>query len=863
MRLYRALLRLYPASFRAEYGGQLCADFEERRAAASGAMGVLAVWLDAVLELPLAAGQAHFDILRQDLRYAARSLRRAPGFALTAIMVIALGIGATTAAYSVTDHVLLRPLPFAQPDRIVRLWQTTPGYAQMELSAPNYLDWKQMSASFESLGAYHGRAVNLVGEGEPLRLDTATVTREVFPILGVQPVLGRWLDESDFRDGASSAMVLSYRLWQTQFGGDPAVLGRKLLLDGAPYDVVGIMPAGFFFPSRQTQLWTPKQFVRQWGDDDRANNYLNVVARLKPGATLDQARAEMTGIATRLERAYPDANKDTGANVNFLKDEVAAQSRLMLWALLGAALCLLLIACTNLANLLLARALARRRELAVRAALGAGRERLTRQLLTESLTLAVAGGMLGVLVATLAIPLLANLVPRYLPIAEAPSLDLRVLGFAALLTVLTGVAFGVVPALRACREAAVEGLRDSSRTGGGRKERLRAALVIAEVTASVVLLVSSGLLLRALWKLQGVDTGFRSENVLTLRTALPIPKYAITQARAQFYQRVLSEVRTLPGVTHAAYITYLPMTIRGGIWPVSVDGQQAIIRSAANSSSLRYVTPGFFVAMGIPLLAGRDVNEADTIDAPFVAVVSQSFAERFWPGQDPIGRRFTFAFAERTVVGVAGNIRVRGLERDSEPQVYIPYQQVPDRTLAFYSPKDLVIRSSVPPESMIPAVRRIIRDADPEQPVSDVQLLSDLVAGETAPRRAQLRVIGAFALLAFLLAGIGIHGLLSYAVSQRTQEIGIRMALGAQRGDILRLVMRDGFVLAAIGVVLGVGLAYAAGRGIEALLFGVQPSDAPTYLAAVALVLTMTLAGSLLPALRAVRVNPTTAIRAE
>jgi len=861
MRLYRALLHFYPASFRNEYGEELCRVFAERRRRARGLMGVAALWLDTLIELPASAVQVHWDILAQDLGYTARTLARAPGFTLTVILVMALGIGATTAAFSVTDHVLIRPLPFAEPDRLVRLWESPPGYGRMEPSPPNYRDWKAMSTSFEAMGASRDRAANLIGEGEPQRVELTQVTPDIFAILGVRPLAGRYFIPEDDRPGAGGTLVLSHGFWQSQFGADFSVLGKKVLLDGTPFVVIGVMPRGFHYPDRTTVLWTPIQLGTE-SDEDRNNNELNVVARLKAGVTLEQARTELTGVAAHLERAYPEENSQTGINVNLLQTEISERSRLLLAALLGASLCLLLIACTNVANLFLARALARRRELAVRAALGAGRERLTRQLLTESVTLALAGGVLGVLVAVWALPLLARLVPSSLPIAETPSLDLRVLAFAGLLTVLTGVVFGLVPALRVCRDAAVAGLREGARSGGGRKERLRSALVIAEVCASVVLLVSAGLLLRALWRLHAVDPGFRAENVLTLRTALPIPKYSATAVRKQFYSSVLTEIQALPGVTHAAYISYMPMVMRGGIWPVSLDGKPAD-RSGNVTASLRYVTPGFFSTLAIPIQLGRDVSESDTQSSLYVAVVSESFAERYWPGQEPLGRSFQFAFSERTVVGVVGDIRVRGLEQISEPQVYIPYQQVKDGWIIGYIPKDLVIRASTPPETLVPAIRRIVHDADPEQPVSDVQMLSSVVDGETAPRQAQLRVIGAFAALAFLLAGVGIHGLLAYAVSQRTQEIGVRIALGAQRGDILRLVMRDGFVLAFAGVALGLGLAYAAGRGIEALLFGVAPTDPPVYLAAVGLALLMTLGGSLLPALRAMRVDPTTAIRSE
>jgi putative ABC transport system permease protein len=860
MRLYRALLRLYPASFRAEYGDEMSTVFRLQRAATHRA-AVPLLWANTVVEIASSAAQAHWDILRQDVRYSTRLLRRSPAFAATVVLVMALGIGATTAAFSLTDHVLIRPLPYAAPDRFVRLWESPPGYQRMEASPPNYRDWKAMSTSFGMMGAYTNRAANLVGEGEPRRVELALVTADIFPILGVQPLAGRYFTSDDDRDGAAGVVVLSHGFWQSQFGGDLSVLGAQILLDGWPHVVIGVMPPAFQFPDRTTRLWRPIQLGPQ-DMEDRNNNELYVIARLRQGVTLEQARVEMAGLAARLEEAHPEENAETGIAVNLVRDEISSQLRLMLIALLGASLCLLLIACTNVANLFLARALARRQELAVRAALGGGPERLTRQLLTESLSLAFAGGALGAGIAVVGLPVLARLVPGNLPIAEVPALDLRVLAFAVGLTLVTGIAFGLVPAWRACRRAASSNLNEGARTGGGRRERLRSALVVVEVSASVVLLVAAGLLLRALWQVQAVDPGFRTANVLTLRTALPFPKYAATAARERFYATVLSAVRALPGVTGAAYISYLPMTMRGGIWAVSLDGEPAD-RAGTSTASLRYVTPGFFSALDVPLRRGRDVSASDTQQSPYVAVVSESFARRFLPGRDPIGRRFEYAFADRTIVGIVGDVRVRGLEQASEPQVYIPHQQVADGWILGYVPKDLVIRAAGNPESLLPAVRRIIHDADPDQPISDVQTLAAIVDGETAPRRAQLGVIAAFACVAFLLAGVGIQGVLSYAVSQRTREIGVRIALGARQGHILALVARDGVLLAAAGILIGAALAYGAGRAMEALLFGVRPADPVTFLSAVGLAAAMAVTGSLLPALRAVRVDPTTAIRAE
>jgi predicted permease len=861
MRLYRALLHFYPASFRAEYGEEMVSVFRARRRDVTNPLSVLLLWIAGFFEILFNAIAVHWDILRQDLRYTTRTLVRSPGFAITAILVVALGIGANTAAFSVTDFVLIRNLPFPQAERLVKIWQTTAGYDQMEFSPLNYRDVKRMSKSFEAMGAFLPGAVNLVGQGDPQRILDTAVTSGVIPLLGTQPLLGRVFTPLDEREGAPGTLLLSYQLWQTQFAGDTGVLGRKVILDDRPYLVIGVMPAHFHFPSAEVALWVPKQFAQQ-EYEDRNNNYLEVVGRLKPGVSLEQAKAEMDVTMQQLKQQYPGENKNTGGSVILLRDELSGKSRLMLWALLGASACVLLIACANLASLLLTRSLGRQKELAVRAALGAGRERLVRQSMTESMVLAALGGCLGILVAVNAVPLLTKLVPSTLPIASTPAVDVRVLIFAGLLTVVTGIVFGVLPAWRASGKGDMNALREGARSGGGRKERLRSALVIGEVTVSVVLLISSGLLIRALWKLQGTDPGFHAAGVLTLQTALPVPKYNRTARRVEFYRRVLTEVRALPGVSSAAYITSVPMLWGGGIWPVDINGQ-VVERTAAHTVSMRYATPGFFSTLEIPLMLGRDISESDTVDRQFVAVVSQSFARRYWPDQNPLGRHFQLASHDRMVVGVVGDVRVRGLEGPSEPQTYLSYQQAADGAWVFYAPRNLAVRSAGTPGSLAPAMRRIIQSADRDQPISDVQTLEQIVELKTAARTVQVRVLGAFAAIAFLLAAIGIHGLLSFAVSQRNREIGVRMALGAASGDILRMVLRQGVWVALAGVLPGLALAYVAARLMQALLAGIQPGDLPTFLSAAGLCLVMTLVGSFLPALRAVRIDPMTAIRTE
>jgi predicted permease len=865
MRFYNLLLHCYPSSFRHEYGGEMRALFLRRHRDAAGTPAVVLLWLQTIGEVIANAALVHWDLTRQDLGYTLRMLRRAPGFAITAVLIVALGIGATTAAFSVTDFVLLRPLPFSEPDRLVKLYERTPGYSRLELSAANYRDWKQGSTVFERLGLYHGAAGNLIGAGEPLRVEGASVSADLFPTLRVQPLLGRLFADADDRAGAPGTILLSYRLWQTQFGGDPGVVGLQVLLDAESYTVLGVMPREFRFPSSDALFWTPLRFDEQMYVD-RNDNWHYGVGRLRAGVSFEQAQAEMDVLAARSRQQFPAENKDVGAILYRLSDGVSQQAKLLLYALCGAAGCVLLIACANLANLLLARALERRRELAVRTAMGAGRERMIRQLMTESLLLAVFGGAIGVMIAYAAVPLLNRLVPTTLPLASAPSVDLRVLLFAIGLTAVTGVAFGLAPLLRIGGEADLGGLREGMRSGGGRREGVRSTLVVVEIAASVVLLVSAGLLMRALWNIQNTSPGFRSEGVLTMQTPLPIPQFNKVVTREAFYARVISNVRALPGVTNAAFVSYLPMgRMKGGIWPVSLDGRP-VNRSENKNAFLRYVTPGYFATLGIPIRSGRDTTDADAQDRPFVAVVSESFVKRYMPTETPasaLGHHFTFAFKDRVIAGVAGDVRMRGLEQEAEPQVYLPFRQVEDGWIIGYIPRALIVRTTTPPETLAAPIRAIIQQIEPALPVTDVNTLIDVVERDTASRAVQVRVLGAFAVIAFVLAGIGIHGLLSFAVSQRTQEIGVRIALGAQPRDILTMVLRRSVLLAAAGVIPGIALAYAAGRSMEALLAGVKPADAPTMAAAVTLVAVMTIVGSAMPTLRALRVNPITAIRVE
>ncbi|MEX2282442.1 MAG: ABC transporter permease [Gemmatimonadota bacterium] len=856
--LYRALLSLYPTGFRHDHAEAMVAIFADR-AEARGVMGRVALLLGAIPETIGNAAVLHWEILRQDLRYTLRTLRRAPGFALTVIFVTALGVGANTAVFSVADFVLLRPLSFPDPESLMRLCEgprTGPvGWGCMnQMSPANFRDFKEQTKSFEELGAFLRNAVNVVDGGEPQRVASAGVTLNVLPLLGVQPVLGTLFDANAATPGTRE-VVISFGTWQSRFGGDPGILGRTLNLDGAPHVLIGVMPSTFQFPTREAQLWTPLIFVE---DDyaDRTNNYLEGVGRLAAGVTFEQARADLDVVVERLAREYPETNEETGVSFFRMRDEFSPRFRLMLQALCGAAICILVLACANLANLSLARAGTRVRELAVRAALGAGKERLVRQMVTESIALALIGGAAGVLVSVATFPLLSLLVPTSLPIGSEPSLNLRMLGLAALFTTLTGLGFGLVPAFRAGGRSAIEALRAGR--SGRRQQRARSALVGLEVAASVVLLASAGLLIRAMLLVQATDPGFRSEGALTMRTVLPKPKYESTDRREQFYQEVLNEVRRLPGVQSAGYTTGLPMVVTGVITRAVLPGQE-VRRGGDYAVSRRFVSRQFFSTMGIPLISGRDFEDRDASERRSVAVVSESFVERYWPNEEPLGKGFLYNDSLTTVIGVVRDIKVRGLERTSEPQLYLPTS----RSQGFHDPKDLAIRTSGSPLALLPAVREVVRRVDPEQPISDVMTISDLLALQTASRAAQVQVLIALAAVALLLAGLGIYGLLAYTVAQMRREIGVRLALGAEPGRIARGIVWNGMSLVLLGMIPGLFAAWAAGRSMNALLFGVQPADPATIVTTIGLCIGMALLGALVPALHAVRVSPMSVMRSE
>ncbi|BDC53002.1 hypothetical protein F183_A53170 [Bryobacterales bacterium F-183] len=860
--MYSLLLRLLtPKSFRNEYGGEMQALFHKQIREASSLMGRAGVWLEAIADIFTAGAAAHWDLLRQDIRYTFRSIRNSPGFAAVVMLVAALGIGAATSVFTLADHILLRPLPFREPSRLVKLFedQTVLGYPSLEVSPANFRDWKRQSQSFEAMSATHDISFNMTGAGDPERLTGASLGHEMFDLLGVMPMVGRPFSAKDDSAGAPGTMLLSYDYWMSRFGGDTSVIGRKVQLDGEPFTIIGVMPRSFLFPRREGKVWLPNRF----GDGDyenRENHWLTVVARLKRGVTQSQAAAEMKIVAQQVMDQNPDWREKSGIRMGRMDDQLPVRSRTMLNILAAAAVFLVLIACANLANLILARSSVRQKEMEVRTALGAGRERLVRQLLTESLVLALGGGLAGVLLANLTLPVLGRFVPSTLPVAEIPQIDMRVMLFALGLTVLVAISFSVLPALRTIGG---NGGGYQTRTHTGRRsDRARRILVVVQVAASLALVTSTGLLVRALLKVNGQAPGFTVDGKLVFRTSLAFPQYLKSATRQQFYRSVLRGIENLPGVKSAAVVSFRPMyDFRGGIWPVTVPGEAKDAPAAA-----RFVSPGYFKTMGTPMLLGREFTDADQRGGLPVAVVSESFAKAHWAGQNAVGRQFTNTINKvtYTVAGVVANVRFRGVDRDMEPQMYFSAYQIDDNWFPWFAPKDFIVATNLEdPSSLLPSIRAIVREADSTLPVSDIQTFVELIENDTVARRAQLWVTGGFSIAAFLLAGIGIHGLLSFAVAKRTQEIGLRRALGATARQIASLVFGEAIILSLVGAVIGLTLAYLVAQGMEKVLVGVPPADPLTISLGACAALAMTLLGAAIPALRALRVDPAEALRAE
>ena len=811
--------------------------------------------------------------LLQDVRYGLRVLWQRPGFTVVAVLTLALGIGANTAVFSLVSAVLVRPLKYPEAERLVMVWEdaTAAGFAHDNLSVGTYADWRAQNNSFEDAAAIDQRTFDLTGEGgEPEKILGLAVTSNFFPLLGAEARLGRTLLPDEDRPGARHVAVLSHGLWQRRFGGDAAAVGREVMLNGEPYTVVGVMPADFQFEHQNVGLWVPAAFKPEQLTD-HGSHYLEVVARLKPGVRLEQAEADLNTVARRISEAYPDDAAGLKVALVPLREHLVGDVRRPLLLLLAAVGLVLLIACANVAGVLLSRAAARRREIAVRAALGASRMRIVRQLMTESALLSAAGGVVGALLALWTFAFLQQLVPDGLGASAEPRLDSTVFFFTLFVSLLASFAFGLAPALQASKTDLGDALKQAagrSSTGAGR--RLRGAFVVAEVALALVLLVGAGLVVRTLYNLQGQYAGLKPESVLTLRTQLADNRYREPARRMAFYDRVLERVKGLPGVVAAGYTTAVPLMRKGGANGLSIEGKENGPNSNWNANH-RQVSPDYFRALGLAVRAGRGLEERDDEGSLPVAVVNETMARSFWPGETAVGKRFKVGLPDSpqpwlTVVGVVEDVRQMASDEPVKAEMYVPYKQAGVYWKAgnyFFVPRDLVVRTSVPPKSLVPAVRGVVNEVDPYQPVSGVRTLEEVLRLDTERRRVGVILLASFAGLALLLAALGIYGVLAFFVVQHTPEIGVRMALGASPADVLRLVVGRGMKLALAGVGLGVAAALALTRLIESQLFGVSATDPLTFACLALLLALVALLACLVPARRATKVDPMVALRYE
>ena len=805
------------------------------------------------------------DGLAQDLRYALRMMRKSPGFTAVALLTLGLGIGACTAIFSVVHGVLLRPLPYPQPEQLITVWETNPkqGGERFNVSYPNFLEWREQSRSFETMAGISFANLRLSGVEEPERLPAARVSREMFAVLGVQPEMGRVFTAEEDRVGDHAVVLLSHALWKRKFAGDTHILGKAVTLDGMPYSVIGVLPAGFDFPSDEIQVFLPLH-AQAWVPimKNRAVHIITVLGRLKSGVSLEQAAAEMRGIAQRLQVAYPGEDAGHGITLAPLHEEIVRSSKTAILALFAAVVFVLLIACANIANLMLVRSRARQREMAVRAALGGSRWAMVRLMLTESLLLAVLAGGAGLLIASWGVDLIVASMPDYLPRVSEIRLDPVVFGFTALLCLLSAAGFGLAPALQAARLNLNQSLKEGGGREGGnpRSNRGRSALVVAEVSLSLVLLAGAGLMLKSLWLVMQEDPGFRTEHLLTLSVSLPAVEYDEPPSWIRFYRELPARLEALPGVQEVSAVNRLPVSGGDSLGNLTIDGRP-FPPGESPAASFRRVLPSYFRLMGISLRAGREFDERDTGESERVVIINETMARRFWPHGDAIGTRIKVGPPENepwlTVVGVAGDVRNVGLDSGPELATYEPHAQRP------WSSMQLVVRAQGDPLSLVTALRNELRAAERQLFIGQAVTMEQRIFGSLAPRRVSLYVLGLFAVLALVLAGVGIYGVMAYAVRERTREIGIRMALGADAGDVRGMVLRQGLTLAVGGAVLGLAASVAATRWVSGLLYGVEPTDPLTLAGVTTLLLAVAWLACYLPARRATRVDPIVALRHE
>ncbi|HLK19455.1 MAG TPA: ABC transporter permease [Bryobacteraceae bacterium] len=805
-----------------------------------------------------------------NFRYAINMLRRSPGFASVAILILGLGIGANTAIFTLVDTVLLRPLPYKDPGRLAMLWQSAPANhaSQIPVSQADFADFGKQSGSFESMAAIYldKEEYGLTGAGDPEQIRGMAVSANLFPMLGVQPMLGRDFLPSEEQEGNQNKVILSYGLWQRRFGGDRSVIGRIITLDREPRIVVGVMPRGFSFPPplhfglgevpAGRELWVPCVIDRT----NRRYHPLGVVARLKPGVTPQQASAEASTLARGLAKAYPDTNGGLDANVSALNEQVVANVRPALVVLFGAVGCVLLIACVNVANLLLARSAGRRKELAVRAALGAGRAHLVKQLLFENFALAIPGGLLGILLALWSLDLLRSLTNVNLPRLEELSANPAVLAYAAALSLLTGLAAGLAPAFTASRVDLNDSLKAASRTlAGSRHNSLRNVLVISQISLALLLLTGAGLLIRSFEQLLRVDPGFQSNNLVTMELRLPDSRYATPVQLAGFESQLLERIRALNGVVSAGAVNSLPVAGFQGASLIAIEGRP-VPKSFAEKMMVgqRVVSPDYFATLRTPFVAGRDFTMRDAQDTTPVAIINERLATRYFPNENPIGKRIKLdepGEEWKTIVGITASIRHAGLGADADPELFSPYTQGPWSVMSF------LIRTRGNPDDLAPAIRAQLWSIDKEQPISRMSTMDRILADSLAGRRFNLILLGSFAGVALLLALIGIYGVISYAVTQRTGEIAIRMALGARRSTVWTLILQQGAALCAIGIAIGLIASLALTRLMSTMLFHIRPMDPLTLALVAAIVLATALIATFLPGRRATKIDPMQALR--